>query len=306
MTDKAVRKKTADKPDEETKTGPEKLEGPPVEHGEPRTIAMDMLDIDEARNTREKIDPESQHYQETKASIHQSGLHTPITVSPKKDGRYELVAGYHRSLICRELGFKTIPALVRVHTPEDAFMANLEENIHRKNLRPYEFANACHRAKTVYKFSVEKIAGKVKLSTGYVHNLIRCIERLPPPIKEAWRMQSDLVPIHDYIEISGKETKGDMMERWRELVGGNPGTPPPKKDKVGDKEKKPPKPKNRDALKRFIAEIDNAEGVIVRNEQVDLDADTREIIRACMRWAAGDLKKYPLVLPPDDVGEDDA
>jgi len=282
---------------------PEALVGPPKEHGKLSLIPLALIDIDEKENTREKIDQESDYYKDLRSSIHGEGLQEPVVVSAKGD-RYVLRVGYHRTLICRELGFSDIPALIRVYNkPEDAYIANLAENLHRKNLRPYETANACWKLHKEFGLPIDKLIERVKISKSYAYNLIRCMEKLPKEIKEAWRKQDAVVPITDYIEISGYDSKAEMLEHWRILTG--PKSPDGPKDKIGDKEKKQPKAQNRDSLKRCLAEIDKAESIIVGREQEDLDDRDRSILRAALRWACGDLKKYPLVMAPEDAGDED-
>ncbi|HPD13766.1 MAG TPA: mechanosensitive ion channel [Planctomycetota bacterium] len=47
------------------------------------------------------------------ANIRERGLLQPIVVAPLPDGRYRIVAGHRRFLACHQLGWKSIPAVIR-------------------------------------------------------------------------------------------------------------------------------------------------------------------------------------------------
>ena len=50
-----------------------------------------------------------------KAGLKREGLVEPIVVRPHptKEGRYQILAGYHRWMICKdELGYETVPCVI--------------------------------------------------------------------------------------------------------------------------------------------------------------------------------------------------
>src|SRR5438128_1688395 len=63
-------------------------------------------------------------------SIEKQGLLCPITVFPKTDGCYAVIAGQRRLTACRKLGWASITAIVRYGVDEDDARAlSLVENV---------------------------------------------------------------------------------------------------------------------------------------------------------------------------------
>jgi ParB/RepB/Spo0J family partition protein len=90
-------------------------------------------------------------HRELQRSIEQFGVLTPITVrlAPDKTDGYLLIKGQGRTLACRLLGIKTIPAIV----VDDRFAESekvqqfLVENVARLKMRPVDRALLIHRAR---------------------------------------------------------------------------------------------------------------------------------------------------------------
>jgi ParB/RepB/Spo0J family partition protein len=75
-------------------------------------------------------------------SIRERGLLNPLTVL-YKNGKYELIVGKRRFLACQSLGWKTVPAIVRIDLDDvDARILSLIENVHRADLHPLDKAKA--------------------------------------------------------------------------------------------------------------------------------------------------------------------
>ena len=75
-------------------------------------------------------------------SIRDNGLAQPITVRSIGVDQYEIVAGERRYRAVLELGWETIPAIVRVMTDREASAVMLAENVTRDDLNPIEEARA--------------------------------------------------------------------------------------------------------------------------------------------------------------------
>lgn len=65
--------------------------------------------------------------------ISDSGLHQPILVRPKGE-RFELVAGEHRHAAVTKLGHETIMSVVEQLTDDEARLAEIDENLVRREL----------------------------------------------------------------------------------------------------------------------------------------------------------------------------
>jgi ParB/RepB/Spo0J family partition protein len=99
-----------------------------------RCIPLDKIAI--PGNVREL---DAEHVQALAASIRLRGLLVPVIVR-RREGGYELVAGFHRLAAVKELGEKSIDAEIHNHDGEHGDRA--VENIARKQLDPHEEARA--------------------------------------------------------------------------------------------------------------------------------------------------------------------
>jgi ParB family chromosome partitioning protein len=76
-------------------------------------------------------------------SIREKGLLSPITVLKNYDGTFDLIVGQRRFLACKQLGWKTIPAIIREEMDDtDATVSSLVENVHRADMSPIDKARA--------------------------------------------------------------------------------------------------------------------------------------------------------------------
>ena len=100
-------------------------------------------------------------------SIDNNGVLNPIIVRQNGE-RYELIAGHRRRHACRTLGIKTIPAIVRELSREEAVVEMVDSNLQREHILPSEKAFA-------YKMKMDAMkrkAGRPKEnSTPMVSNL---------------------------------------------------------------------------------------------------------------------------------------
>jgi ParB/RepB/Spo0J family partition protein len=83
-------------------------------------------------------------------SIEAKGVLQPIVVRPGKGGKYAIIIGGRRFRAAKNVGLKTIPALVRDMKDEEAFAMSATENMKRDNLSPNDEAEMFHRALAMY------------------------------------------------------------------------------------------------------------------------------------------------------------
>lgn len=74
------------------------------------------------------------------ASIKDRGLITPVTLRPKRNGRYEMVSGHRRKEACRQAGLTSIKADIREMTRDEATILMVESNLQRTVILPSEKA----------------------------------------------------------------------------------------------------------------------------------------------------------------------
>lgn len=73
-------------------------------------------------------------------SVIDRGVITPITLRPKEDGRYEIVAGHRRRKACEIAGLPTVKAEIRDLTRDEAIILMVESNLQRSTILPSEKA----------------------------------------------------------------------------------------------------------------------------------------------------------------------
>lgn len=174
------------------------------------------------QNVRLQIDEEK--LLELMESLQREGMRQPITVielPPGSPGFY-LRAGFRRVAAARKLRWQRVPAIVLPHdTPAiDERWVNIIENSHRSNLTTYEIACAARLMRDEFGVSPQEFGVRAGYSEPYVHKLLRCIDKLPPEIKDVWR---DQAPIP--IDVYHRWTSLEPGEAARELVaysGHNP------------------------------------------------------------------------------------
>ena len=115
-------------------------------------------------------------------SIRRHGILQPLTVRRTAAG-WELVAGERRLRAAKRCGLKTVPAIIRSYTPDEAAEIALIENLQRQDLDAIEEGMAYERLMKDFGLTQEQAAQKVGKSRSHVANMVRLLQ-LPADIKE--------------------------------------------------------------------------------------------------------------------------
>ncbi len=110
-----------------------------AEGGKPREIAIEEIDRNPFQ-TRTHMD--ESELAELAASITANGVVQPVLVRPLASGRFQLIAGERRWRASQLAGKKTIPAILRQVSDEQALEITIVENLQRADLNPMEQARA--------------------------------------------------------------------------------------------------------------------------------------------------------------------
>jgi ParB family chromosome partitioning protein len=153
---------------------------PESEGGKPREISVDSIDPNPFQ-TRSTMD-ETQ-LSELAASITSNGVVQPILVRPQANGRYQLIAGERRWRASMQAGKKTIPAILRQVSDEQAMEITIVENLQRADLNPMEQARAFERLGREFHMTQEQIALRTGKDRATVGNFIRLL-RLPTHVQQ--------------------------------------------------------------------------------------------------------------------------
>lgn len=139
--------------------------------------------------------------QQTIDSIMQVGILNPAIIRPAPEGGYEMVAGHRRLHAADLAGLKTIPAIVRNLTDDEAVILMVDSNLQRETISPMERAQAYrmklealkHQGKRVdledrstsrqlgekSSWAVAEVGSDANESERQVHRYIRLTELLP-------------------------------------------------------------------------------------------------------------------------------
>ncbi|MGK2961362.1 MAG: ParB/RepB/Spo0J family partition protein [Gemmatimonadaceae bacterium] len=121
---------------------------------------------------------------ELEESLKSSGLIQPVTVRPSRAGSgFELIAGERRLRAATNLGWATIPAVVKDMTDREILTLALIENLQRFDLNPVEEAEGYDRLIREFEYTQQTVAAMVGKDRSTVANTIRILN-LPASIRE--------------------------------------------------------------------------------------------------------------------------
>jgi ParB family transcriptional regulator, chromosome partitioning protein len=150
-----------------------------IEGGKSREIPIDDIDPNPFQ-TRTRVD--EGELAELAASITANGVVQPILVRPQADGRFQLIAGERRWRASRLAGKKTIPAILRQVSDEQAMEITIVENLQRADLNPMEQARAFERLSREFHMTQEQMATRTGKDRVSVSNFMRLL-KLPNSIQ---------------------------------------------------------------------------------------------------------------------------
>ena len=159
--------------------------------------------------------------QQTIDSIMQVGILNPAIIRPDPEGGYEMVAGHRRLYAADLAGLKTIPAIVRNLTDDEAVILMVDSNLQRETISPMERAQAYkmklealkHQGKKVElqadstspqlgeksSWAVSIVANDANASRSQVQRFIRLTELLPE-VQE--KVESKEIAFSPAVELS--------------------------------------------------------------------------------------------------------
>lgn len=117
---------------------------------------------------------------ELAASLAETGLLQPIVVRPLAEG-YELVTGERRWRASQQLGWTTIPALVRELTDETAGALAMIENLQREDLTAVEEAYGYRNLLQQFGWTQDELGRRIGKSQSTIANKMRLL-RLPQSV----------------------------------------------------------------------------------------------------------------------------
>jgi ParB family chromosome partitioning protein len=142
-----------------------------------RDIPFEMIDRNPYQ-TRTHFDETALN--ELAESIKVSGVVQPVTVRPN-GARFQLITGERRWLASQRAGKKTVPAIVRQVSNEQAMEITIIENLQREDLNPVEQARAYERLAREFNLTQEQMAQRTGKDRSSVANFLRLL-KLPEEV----------------------------------------------------------------------------------------------------------------------------
>ena len=142
------------------------------------------------------------------SSIKERGVIQPLIVR-KSGKKYEIVAGERRWRAAKEVGLKTVPAVVREYDDSAMMEVALIENMQRSDLNPIEEAEGLKNMMEKLEITQADVAKKIGMSRTAVTNALRLLN-LPETIKE--HISKRELTVGQARPLLGLEKTGHMEE----------------------------------------------------------------------------------------------
>jgi ParB family chromosome partitioning protein len=123
---------------------------------------------------------------ELMASIAEKGILEPLILRHRGD-RFQIVAGERRYQAAVQVGLKELPAVIRETDDDEMMEVALVENLQRKDLTPFEEAEAMHTLAQKCGYTHEMLARKLgKSRTAVTESL--SLQAMPEEVKNLCRL----------------------------------------------------------------------------------------------------------------------
>lgn len=123
---------------------------------------------------------------ELKASIENKGILEPILVRPQENGKYRIISGERRYRAAIEAGLLEVPC-IELDVPENEVVEiALIENLHRKDLTPFEEAEGYQALIEKYGYTHQRVAETVAKSRVTVTESLALLA-IPPDLRDKCR-----------------------------------------------------------------------------------------------------------------------
>ena len=194
-----------------------------------RQIPLELVDLDEANRLR-PVDLAAAD--RIAVSMKDRGQLTAIEVRPAEGGRYKLTHGAHRLVAAQRAGLQTIRAVIFECEDDEARLREIDENLHRVELTPFDQANFIEERRQVW----ERLRGKItrggdRRSKGQIVPLIDLLKTKgferetgknlglhPKTVKRALARKCHMAPdVWTSLRGTEAETNAALLDKMRKL-----------------------------------------------------------------------------------------
>ena len=172
--------------------------------------------------------------EELKMSIESKGVLEPLLVRPMPDGRFRIIAGERRFRAALEAGLAEVPC-IELDVPDNEVMEiALIENLHRRDLHPFEEAVGYASLAETHGYTQQHIAatiGKSRVSVTEAMSLLQIPERLREKCRRAdigarsvlleiARLGDEKKMAEAIAQVASGSTRDDLREQKRGSTSG--------------------------------------------------------------------------------------
>lgn len=157
--------------------------------------------------------------EDLKASIKEHGIIQPIVISPFGEEQFLIIAGERRFSAAKEMGLKTVPAIIRTVDEHRRLEVQIIENIHRQELSPVEEAAAYRKLMEEFSLSQRQLAARLGKSPAAINETIRILS-LPEEILESVRT-SERLTRSVLLEIAKQDSEEARDALWQAALNGS-------------------------------------------------------------------------------------
>ena len=152
-------------------------------------------------------------------SIEARGMLEPILVRPIAAGRFRIIAGERRFRAAMEAGLSEVPC-IELDVPENEVLElALVENLHRRDLHPFEEAQGYAGLASRHGYTQQRIAEAIGKSRVTVTEAMGLLE-IPEDVREECR-RADIQARSVLLEIARLKDPARMREAIRRVAGGS-------------------------------------------------------------------------------------
>ena len=178
-----------------------------------------MIPIDEIETNPDQPRRSVGDLEELRMSIESKGVLEPILVRPLPDGRFRIIAGERRFRAALEAGLGEIPC-IELDVPDNEVMEiALIENLHRRDLHPFEEAMGYSSLSDRHGYTQQQIAETVGKSRVSITEAMSLLE-IPEDLRETCR-RADIDARSVLLEIARLGDRERMEEAIALVAGGS-------------------------------------------------------------------------------------
>jgi ParB family transcriptional regulator, chromosome partitioning protein len=178
-----------------------------------------LIPIDEIETNPEQPRRSVGDLKELAASIESKGVLEPLLVRPLKSGRFRIIAGERRFRAALEAGLAEVPC-IELDVPDNEVMEiALIENLHRRDLHPFEEAMGYNSLAETHGYTQQRIASSLGKSRVSITEAISLLD-IPEDIREECR-RADIDSRSVLLEIARLGDPDRMRQAIAMVKGGS-------------------------------------------------------------------------------------